>query len=1008
MKQERRLDGTLLCYVLRAFTENINQMIYNFFIVCFSEIPSPTAPQGGKHMALASVNSEMDPKRAAAMLERRRVSASVHEIRDLYSALQELVPGGATSSLPQRGISTDNKPTGVSSNPSSPNLRRRIPSNGPRDVARSPTSEDESTRVRRLLPVTPDSPSNLHKFNPKVIQALDVNANQNLVKGKRNPNMGRRGSSGEVLLSMQSKRAGKPSPNMGRRGSSGEVFLGVRANHLKAPKSPLAMTRSASHHDIAGDYETDSISPVSPSPVKLHRLVSPEVLARRGSEGVLQTPKMDKHHKKLSPLLLKRRGSSGDILTSESSRPTSVTLPRSAATSPRKGATLDSGIDSSPRRGSLISALTKFSQSFKKKTPPTSPERKEIAPIKGDFNGVNQTVVDGPVQSQMDMLLNSLNDLQGTSKETIHGNANDPQILKKLDKRRGSLGTEMQELLGALQELSTMTTSSDSDSLGENDSRSRGGSKLQDRVPVQRESLEQLEAYFTEKLRDATIANTSKTPSERSSESEAPPSDKEDGELSQPPSELSSKKTSSETGMIDEGIDVVDHPTEVLPTDAEVKRPQLKEHREEFANQVNKKLQDWLEKAMALSEREKITTNENFATFDSDEAKYDSLDSDESDCSKEKEPKRIKRNLFSKLSLLRRGDRSRPKYKHRRTKSMHDVTFSLESERSLQDQEVQNPTTTTAQNEDKLRRPSVTRSRSMHNVTLPRSKNHSKRQVKEAEDVPQTSHTAEAQTPITLPDDKTIQASHVVTTSSKDYCNVTVSKKSSPTLLNPEMNMTPNHQTSGNKNVKRSAQKTRLCRLPTDLPLFYTPQAEKSLTCTRVADQHCKQTKAQDRIKLFPKNSANCTGMEEIFYNEKANDTRKLRKACSNTLPHPRILVNESTNYFFGTTPNNNKCEGETLFYQGDSPTLTPLRRFASVDSFLDSKDLQNCEESRTNGSCRYGNELLVDDAVGKNMFRGKFFFQSQLIVVVAVSNSSLAFAIGFPLATFLITQALK
>ena len=44
----------------------------------------------------------MDLKRAAAMLERRRVSASVHEIQDLYSALQELVPGGATSSLPQR------------------------------------------------------------------------------------------------------------------------------------------------------------------------------------------------------------------------------------------------------------------------------------------------------------------------------------------------------------------------------------------------------------------------------------------------------------------------------------------------------------------------------------------------------------------------------------------------------------------------------------------------------------------------------------------------------------------------------------------------------------------------------------------------------------------------------------------------------------------------------------------------------------------------------------------
>ena len=938
-------------------------------------------------MALASTNSEMDPKRAAAMLERRRVSASVHEIRDLYSALQELVPGSAGSSLPHRVLSPDNKPTGVSSNPSSPNLRRRAPSNGPRDVVRSPTSEDESTRVRRLLPVTPDSPSNLRKFNHKVIQALDVNANQSLAKGKRTPNMGRRGSSGEVLLSMQSSQAGKPSPNMGRRGSSGEVLLGVRVNQIKVPESPLAMTRSASHHDIIGDHQT---SPVPPNPVKLDRLVSPEVLARRGSEGVLLTQKMDKHHRKQSPLLLKRRGSSGDILTSESSRP--VTLPRSAATSPRNGAKLDSGSDSSPRRGSLISALTKFSHSFKKKTPPTSPERKDIASIRAESNGANQTVVDGPVQSQMDMLLNSLNDLQGTSKETVHGRANDSEMLKKLDQRRGSLGTEMQELLGALQELSTMTTSSDSDSLGENESRSRCGSELCDRVPVQRESLDQLEAYFTEKLRDATRANTSRTPSERSSESDAPQSDKEDGEVSQPPSDMSSKENSLEVGLVDEGIDVVDHPSEVPPTDAESKRPQLKEDREEFANQVNKKLHDWLEKAMALSEREKMSTSENLTTFDSDETKYDSLDSDESDYSKEKEPKRIKRNLFSKLSLLRRGDKSRGKYKHRRTMSMHDVTCSLESERSLQNQEDQNPTTT--QTEEKARRPSVTRSRSMYNVTLPRSKNHRKRQVKEAEDVPQASH---AQTCDTVPDEKAIQTSHVVTTSSKDYCNVPDYKKSPLTTAKPEVSTNPNRHTSENNYAKRSAQKTRLCRLPTDLPIFYTPETEKP--CTRVAEQHSKQTNTQNRTKLFSKNSSNCTGMEEIFYNGKTSDARKPRKACSNTLTHPRILVNDSANYFFGATPDNNTNEGKTLFYQGVSPSLTPLRRFASVDSFLDAKDLQDCEEPRSNGSSRYGNELLADDAVRKKLLRGNSSFKD----IGAFTNS---FVVVFNIGVFRVTRA--
>ena len=437
--------------------------------------------------------SGMDPKRAAAMLERRRVSASVNEIRDLYSALQELVPGNTSSSPQHRAISTDINFESVSSNPTSPNLRRRNAENGAKDAPRSPTSEDESTRVRRLLPVTPDSPANQRKLKPKVIQALDVNANHGLTKGKRSPNMGRRGSSGEVLLSIQTSRLGKPSPNMGRRGSSGEVLLGVRANQVKAPKSPLAMTRWSSHLDITDACETRSTVPDSPNPLRLDRLVSPERLGRRGSEGGILTPNMDKSDKKFSPLKVKRRGSSGDILSTENIENISNGLTSSTVTSPRSGAALD--IDSYPRRGSLMNALTKFSHSFKRKTPPASPQRKEAA----DAIAAHQTVVDGPVptkklprlESQMDMLLNSLQDLQGT--EEVHTNAIDTETPRKHDQRRGSLGTEMQELLGALHELSNMATSSDSDSIGENESRSRRGSELQDRVPVQRESLDQLE-----------------------------------------------------------------------------------------------------------------------------------------------------------------------------------------------------------------------------------------------------------------------------------------------------------------------------------------------------------------------------------------------------------------------------------------------------------------------------------------------------------------------------------
>ena len=944
----------------------------------------------------------MDPRgaAAAALLERRRVSASVSEIRELYSALQELVPGSAACSLPHRVIPEGNNPTGISSNPNSPRPRRRSPNSGTKDarnLSRSPTSEDESSRVRRLLPVTPQSPSSLRKFNSKTIQALDVNANQSHAKGKRAPNMGRRGSSGEVFLSMQTSHTGKPSPNMGRRGSSGEVLLGVRSNQVKAPKSPLAMARSASNQDIyrAVQSETRPKSPVSLSPVKLDRLVSPEVLARRGSEGILHTPNMDKHRKMPNPLKMGRRGSSGDIVTSEGS--TTMAIPRSPLATPRNDAMFDAleahshgtGTDSSPRRGSLMNALTKFSHSFKKKTPSASPEPRDGSPtMKTETSdSINQCdITDGPAQpkkmtgleSQMDLLLNSLKDLQGPTKEPLRVSMSDP--MRNLDHRRGSLGTEMQELLGALHELSSMAPGSDSDSLGENESRSRGASESHDRVPVQRESLEQLEAYFTEKLRDATRAEaSSKTPSERSSESDAPHSDKEDGEVQRPTSELSSKKPSLEVGSVDEGIDLVDHPAEVPPTDSEVKRSQRKEDREEFANQVNRKLQDWLEKAMTLAQKEKMAANENFTTSESEGPKYDSLDSDESDGIREKEPKKLRRNLFSKLSLLRRGDRSRAKYRHRRSRSMHDVTFTLENERQFQDGDaVEKSATGTALTERKSRRPStVTRSRSLYHVASSQSK-HRKKQVKEAEDVRTTARDQETETcaPVPMPDKVTVQRSHIATSSSKEYDRAVNSEDTTMALRRlsddaptaaekSEVSTTPRHQQSGTKNGKRSTPKKRLCRLPTDLPFFYTPKSDEK---PNNKQQNAKQTNTQSpsrnvRQKLFSQNGVVYTGMQDIFYTEKASEDRKLKKTASNTLPYPRILVNESSNYFFG-----NRIEGEvTLVYPSASP---PLRRFASMDSFLNSKDLHDCESPAPNGSSHYGKELAVDDAARNNLFR--------------------------------------
>ena len=89
--------------------------------------------------------------------------------------------------------------------------------------------------------------------------------------------------------------------------------------------------------------------------------------------------------------------------------------------------------DSSPRQNTLKNALTKLSHSFKKKTPPASPEPKQAsAQTNVPLNQFD--AVDGSphpkklhrLESQMDLLLNSLDDLQGSSKELLHASMSGP------------------------------------------------------------------------------------------------------------------------------------------------------------------------------------------------------------------------------------------------------------------------------------------------------------------------------------------------------------------------------------------------------------------------------------------------------------------------------------------------------------------------------------------------------------------------------------------------------
>ncbi|XP_029209597.2 uncharacterized protein LOC114973361 isoform X4 [Acropora millepora] len=905
-----------------------------------------------KNMASPTNNKDIG---ATSLLEKRRVSASVSEIRDLYSALQELVPGSGASSLSHQVVPEEEIPRdGVSSNRNSPRPRRS-PNNSITERSTSPSLNNEedsmSIRVRRLLPVIPRSTS-------KGNLALDVNANKSATKNQRTPTTERLDSSDEASSDTQTNPTRK---RMGRRGSSGDVLFGGGSNKNKASKNSSAMVRSASNIDLSRAAEA---KPKSSGFFKLDRFLNSNLMGRRGSEGLVVTTKSSKQGlRRLSPLKLGRRGSGGDIVTTESAK--SVPIPPSPLTLPPQDTdlrTVDQSpgttVNSSPKQSSQKNAMNKFSHLSKEETPSAGLGPKELTAEEEDSTSQPDSVDGAPkpktpvrLESQMDLLLNSLNELHGSPKEKLHASMSDP--VKQLDQRRVSLRSEMQKLLGALQEL---CPGSDSDSLGELEARSRNGSVSCERATVERESLDQLEAYFTEKLRDATRAErASKTPSEKSSESEVIHSDKEDGEGKERNLSLSSQKPSVEVVSVDEGIDLIDH-----PLNGSVKRPKSKEDRDQFANQVNKKLQDWLEKAMMLAQKEKGNLHASFATSESEEFKYDSHDSDESDGNKDKEPQKIKRNLFNKLSFLRRGEKSRGKNnRHRRTRSMHDVTVALENE--LNDQDFEESTqseTTTAQGERKSS--TVTRTRSLHTIGQTRNKGRSK-QVKEAEDM----KTAGKDLHSTTKANETAEGELDLQQPNKDNSFETASKETPWKTENFKTERTtPRIQLSDKKTLKSSDSKKRLGRLPTNLPMFYHPDKLKYCTTQETTHQNDTESPSLNRKKFVSQNGVIYTGMEDSFYTEKKNG-KKLRKTSSDTVPYPGIFTDEGSNYFFG-----DRFVGEvTLVYPSISPPGT-LRRCASVDSFLNAKELQDSYESESNCSCHYGNSLTPDDAMSHHMSR--------------------------------------
>ena len=203
-------------------------------------------------------------------------------------------------------------------------------------------------------------------------------------------------------------------------------------------------------------------------------------------------------------------------------------------------------------------------------------------------NGRKNSLLD----NQMQQLLKSINELQ--SSYDLEPGMNDEEILRTLN-CKGSVGTEMKELLTTLNDLNSHQNSSSVD-------QSRRGSKPDGRK-ARKETLDELEAFFFEKLKESTEKEKHQTISSRRMVKQSSIESK-DSDISMPFSQSSSsRKESMESDNAT--MAYADEKCENQITVSQVPISLDKSVQEKFAQQVCERLETWLQKATALSEQEK-------------------------------------------------------------------------------------------------------------------------------------------------------------------------------------------------------------------------------------------------------------------------------------------------------------------------------------------------------------------------------------------------------------------
>ena len=565
------------------------------------------------------------------------------------------------------------------------------------------------------------------------------------------------------------------------------------------------------------------------------------------------------------------------------------------------------------KRASLVDAITILARD------PDNVQRllKEHAQANGDSSESSQEMnnndsrkkrgpsyrKDSLLDDQMQQLLKSISELQST--DVLDPSMNDEEVLRTLD-RKGSCGTEMKNLLQTLNELNSSSgkNSAIASPAPSSVDQSRRGSEL-DCSKAPRETLDELEAFFSEKLRESTLKDKQQAVSPRRMVKQASVESR-DSDISIPLSQTSSsRKESIESDNISDGTAGEQCDNSVAP-----QMPLDKPVQEKFAQQVCERLEKWLQKATALSEQEK-------------------------------------ESLRARAGYRKRSSRKRAK-RHSESNDKNYSLASTETKPAHSSTPTENIKPTNKPTYLQPQSSGMKKSRSLHNLIFgddthfkinflhkfksPKSGRHKKSKASKSEnnaamkldrrrsrslhDVPRRSQHTETSTegipeneahgctsPGRFPKSKLVPSTSGPSRLNSQSCDNLTSSKSCENLVSlhkqtfresssDSFGSGESHRGSGSGQCLAARS-----HLPTDLPLFYTPDSSKAtfLQMSHKANEPNTQNVHKEtplmRKQLFPHTERLKIYKRNVFYEESREQDKSKNKGLYST-SHNMSLVN--------------------------------------------------------------------------------------------------------------------